>query len=51
MKRIKFNNLFLITALIIFVAHRNIYTSVLLMLASINMLIDVIPKLRKQLKK
>lgn len=51
MKRTKFNNLFLTSALIIFIAHRSVYTSALLMLASINMLIDVIPKLRKELKK
>lgn len=46
MKRVRFSELFLFVALLIFVASgRNMYSSVFLMLASAYMLIDVVPKI------
>lgn len=50
MKRLRFSELFLLAAVIIFAASRNIYTSIILMLASVYMLIDVIPKLWREWK-
>ena len=52
MKREKFSEIFLIVAIIIFVGRKHdIYSSVMLILASIFMLIDVIPKLWKEIKR
>lgn len=46
MKRVRFSELFLFVAVLVFIASgRNIYSSVFLMLASAYMLIDVVPKL------
>lgn len=51
MKRKRFNALFLLAAIIIFIAlRRNIPSSIILMLASVNMLVDVIPELWKEVK-
>ena len=50
MKRLKFNDLFLIASLIAFIGHRNIFTSLILVFASVNMITDVIPKLWRTLR-
>lgn len=47
MKRVRFSELFLLAAIIIFVAsERNIYSSVLLVFASVYMIVDIVAKLR-----
>lgn len=51
MKRLRFSELFLLAAAVIFMVSRNIYTSIILMLASVYMMIDVIPKLWKEWRK
>lgn len=52
MKRIKFREIFLLFAVVSFIASdRNIYSTILLILASVYLLIDVVPKLWKELKK
>ncbi len=51
MKINKFNEVFLLVAIIIFVgAKGNVWSSILLILAAIWMMIDVIPKLWKELR-
>ena len=46
MKRVRFSELFLFAAIVIFIAAgRNVYSSILLMLASVYMIIDVLPRL------
>lgn len=50
MKRLRFSDLFLLAAVIIFAASRNIYTSIILMFASVYMLIDVVPKFWREWK-
>lgn len=51
MKRVRFSELFLFAAIVIFIAAgRNIYSSILLMLASAYMIIDVLPKLWRRWK-
>lgn len=50
MKKITFYNLFFIFAIILFIGTKNIYSSILLILASVLELIDVIPKLIKVIK-
>ena len=51
MKRLKFNELFLLASFIAFISTgRNKFGSVILMLASLNMLLDVIPRLWKEIK-
>nr|DAZ36866.1 MAG TPA: hypothetical protein [Caudoviricetes sp.] len=50
MKKLSFSNTFLIAAWIIFIGGRNIATSILLLAASIYSLINVIPKIRKELR-
>ena len=49
MKRVKFSELFLFVSVVIFVVRdRDIYSSALLILASIYMLTEVVPKLWKR---
>jgi hypothetical protein len=49
MKRIRFSELFLfVTIVIFFGSGKNIYSSVLLMLASVYMMIDVASELKKR---
>lgn len=50
MKRLRFSELFLLAAVVIFTVSRNIYTSIILMTASVNMMIDVAPKLWREWK-
>lgn len=46
MKRVRFSELFLFVAVVIFIASgRNVYSCVILMLASLYLLIDVVPKI------
>lgn len=52
MKRLRFSELFLLTSLVIYIAsEKGIFTSALLMLASVYMIIDAIQKYRKEKKK
>lgn len=51
MKKLSFSNTFLIAAWIIFIGSRNVTTSILLLVASLYSLVDVIPKIRKELKR
>ena len=49
MKRIRFSELFLFATIVIFFGSgKNIYSSVLLMLASVYMMIDVASELKKR---
>lgn len=49
MKRIRFSELFLFAAIVIFFGSgKNIYSSVLLMLASAYMMIDIASELKKR---
>lgn len=51
MKRIRFSEVFLVAAIIIYAAaRRNAYASVILIMASIYMLVDVAYKIRKEWK-
>ena len=51
MKRIRFSEVFLVAAIIIYAASRhNAYSSVILIMASIYMLVDVAYKIRKEWK-
>ena len=51
MKRIRFDELFLVSAIVIFIGTRKSITgSILLMLASLNMLVYVIPRIVKVLR-
>lgn len=46
MKRVRFSELFLLAAVVIFVASgKSIYSSILLMLASVYLFVDVVTKL------
>ncbi len=52
MKRVKFRELFLLFAVVSFVASdRDIYSTILLILSSVYLLMDVVPKLWKEWKK
>ncbi len=52
MKRLRFSELFLLASLVIYIAsEKGIFTSILLMLASVYMIIDAIQKYRKEKKK
>ena len=51
MKRIRFDELFLLSAIVIFIGTRkSIAGSILLMLASLNMLVYVIPRIVKVMR-
>lgn len=50
MKKITFYNLFFVFAVILFIGTKNIYSSILLIFASMLELIDIIPKLIKGIK-
>lgn len=52
MEREKFSKLFLFVAFLIFIGtNRNIYSSIILILASLFMLVDTIIELWKEIKK
>lgn len=52
MKRLRFSELFLLASVVIYIAsEKGIFTSILLMLASVYMIIDTIRKYRKEKKK
>jgi hypothetical protein len=52
MKRENFSVIFLTVAIIIFIGrNQDIYSSIILILASVFLLLDVIPKLWKEIKK
>ncbi len=50
MKKITFYDLFLIFAIIIFVGNRSIYASIIMLCAGALELIDVIPKIIKEIR-
>ena len=50
MKKISLYDLFLFFSIILFMGNRNIYSSILLLLAGVLELIGVIPKLIKEMK-
>lgn len=51
MKKLTFYDLFLLCAIILFSGSKSIYTSIILMCASILELIDVVPKIVRLIKK
>ena len=52
MKRVKFRELFLLFAVVSFVvSDRDIYSTILLILSSVYLLMDVVPKLWKEWKR
>nr|DAS27768.1 MAG TPA: hypothetical protein [Caudoviricetes sp.] len=48
---LRFSEIFLIVAWVIFLTNRNVPTSILLLLAAIYMLVEVIPMIREEVKK